>query len=425
MGTLVVKVLVHDYAGHPFQVHLSRHLATRGHEVTHAYFAEDPGPKGMLHCRQSDPSTLEFAPITIGRRYDKSLLLARRFNDMEYGRRAARIIRDLKPDVVISGNTPTEAQAAIVAECKAVPSGFVYWLQDFYSIAVSMLLRKRLGNAGRLIGLYYRWLERSQLRNSDAVVIISEDFRALASVWAGSDAKVRTITNWAALEDIPVRTKENNWSREHALHGDFTFVYSGTLALKHNPDLLVRLAQNCGPRTLVVVVAQGAGMKHLEDAKAKHRLDSLRLLPLQPIARFPEVLATGDVLVAVIEADAGTYSVPSKVQSYLCAGRSILLAAPGENLAARVVARENAGIVVAPDGSDFMAAAIRLRHDNELRAQQGANGRAYAEKAFDMIKIVDAFEETLCAVIPSKSSISVGPASANGIYGLQYKRAGH
>ena len=55
----------------------------------------------------------------------------------------------------------------------------------------------------------------------------------------------------------------------------------------------------------------------------------------------------------------------------------------------------------------------------------GANGRAYAERAFDMMKIVDAFEETLYAVIPSKSSNSVGAASANGIYGLQYKRAGH
>jgi colanic acid biosynthesis glycosyl transferase WcaI len=131
------------------------------------------------------------------------------------------------------------------------------------------------------------------------------------------------------------------------------------------------------------------------------------------------------VLVAVIEADAGTYSVPSKVQSYLCAGRPILLAAPSENLAARVVARENAGIVVAPDGSDFMAAAIRLRHDNELRAEQGANGRAYAERAFDMIKIVDAFEETLCAAIPSKSFNSIRRASAGSIYGLQYNRRGH
>ena len=72
-----------------------------------------------------------------------------------------------------------------------------------------------------------------------------------------------------------------------------------------------------------------------------------------------------------------------------------------------------------------MAAAIRLRHDNELRAQQGANGRAYAEKTFDMIKIVDAFEETLCAAIPSKSFNSVRRASACSIYGLQYNRHGH
>ena len=55
-------------------------------------------------------------------------------------------------------------------------------------------------------------------------------------------------------------------------------------------------------------------MNQLEDAKAKHRLNSLRLFPLQPIARFPEVLAAGDVLVAVLEADAGAYSVPSKVR---------------------------------------------------------------------------------------------------------------
>ena len=64
--------------------------------------------------------------------------------------------------------------------------------------------------------------------------------------------------------------------------------------------------------------------------------------------------------------------------------------------------RENAGIVVAPDGRDFIAAAIRLRDDNELRAQQGANGRAYAERAFDMMKIVDAFEETSSCGNPLK-----------------------
>ena len=34
-----MKIIVHDYAGHPFQVQLSRRLASRGHEVLHLYCA--------------------------------------------------------------------------------------------------------------------------------------------------------------------------------------------------------------------------------------------------------------------------------------------------------------------------------------------------------------------------------------------------
>jgi glycosyltransferase involved in cell wall biosynthesis len=168
------------------------------------------------------------------------------------------------------------------------------------------------------------------------------------------------------------------------------------LGLKHNPELLLRLARECGPGACVVVVAQGAGMKQLEAAKAEQHLDALRLLPLQPAGVLPEVLAAGDVLVAVIEVDAGSYSVPSKVQSYLCAGRPILLASPPENLAARVVTREAAGLVVTPDDeAGFLAAAHRLRTDAALRVQQGASGRAYAERTFDTMKIADLFEQVL------------------------------
>jgi glycosyltransferase involved in cell wall biosynthesis len=393
-----MKIFVHDYAGHPFQVHLSRYLARRGHDVTHAYFADDPGPKGVLQRQPDDPPSLHFAGITIGKPYDKTSLISRHFNDLAYGRRAAELVRELRPDVVISGNTPTAAQMAIIRACQSRQAGFVYWLQDFYSIAVSKLLTKRLGPAGRLIGWYYRWLERRQLRASDAVVIITEDFRPLAAAWAGSDKKVHTIENWAALDDIPLGAKTNPWACAHDVAQDFTYVYSGTLGLKHNPGLLLRLAQACGPGDAVVVVAQGAAMKQLEAARTEQNLTALKLLPLQPAALLPDVLASADVLVAVIEADAGTYSVPSKVQSYLCAGRPILLAAPAENLAARVVQTQAAGLVVSPDDeAGFLAAAAQLRADPALRARQSANGRAYAERTFDTAKITDLFEEVLYA----------------------------
>src|SRR5260370_32791858 len=121
-----MKVRVHDYAGHPSQVHLSRQLAVRGHDVTHAYFAEDPGPKGVLHSQKDDPLSLHFVAISIGRPYDKSLLVTRHVNDVEYGRRATEFIKDLRSDVVISANTPAGAQAAIIRGAKAVQAGVIF-----------------------------------------------------------------------------------------------------------------------------------------------------------------------------------------------------------------------------------------------------------------------------------------------------------
>jgi putative colanic acid biosynthesis glycosyltransferase WcaI len=194
-----------------------------------------------------------------------------------------------------------------------------------------------------------------------------------------------------------VRHKDNLFSREHGLNDRFAFVYSGTLGRRHNPHLLVRLAETVAPYgSIVVVVAQGVAMKQLYDAKAARRLDALRLLPLQPAEVLPDVLATADVLIAMIESDASTFGVPSKVPSYMCAGRPILLVAPKENLAARTVARAAAGIVVDPaDEVSFLAAARRLRDDARLRAELAANGRAYAEETFDISRITDEFEAVL------------------------------
>ena len=43
-----MKIIVHDYAGHPFQVQLSRKLAARGHDVLHLYCASTHTPRGEL-----------------------------------------------------------------------------------------------------------------------------------------------------------------------------------------------------------------------------------------------------------------------------------------------------------------------------------------------------------------------------------------
>ncbi|MBE3144590.1 MAG: hypothetical protein IMZ61_11795 [Planctomycetes bacterium] len=168
--------------------------------------------------------------------------------------------------------------------------------------------------------------------------------------------------------------------------------------MKHNPDLLLQLslAFAGNPVGWVVVISQGLGADWLKERISAQNLGNLTVLDYQPLEVLPDVLAAGDVLVAILEPEAGIYSVPSKVLSYLCAGRSLLLAMSPDNLAARTVVEAQAGVVVNPDNlSGFVSAARNLMERPDLREFYGKNARRYAEMHFDIDQITWQFEEIL------------------------------
>jgi glycosyltransferase involved in cell wall biosynthesis len=213
--------------------------------------------------------------------------------------------------------------------------------------------------------------------------------------------KITVIENWAPVDEITPRPHDNAWKREQGLSGKTVILYSGTLGLKHNPALLSRTAlhfQNQKRDDIVVVVAtQGLGAEFLKKEADERQIRNLKVLPWQPYERLPEVLATGDILTAIIEPHAGLFSVPSKILSCLCAGRPVVAAIPADNLAARTIERAGAGLIVPPgDETAFVAGLERLLADCEMRAQLGSAGRAYAEEHFDIRKIASHFA-ALCA----------------------------
>jgi colanic acid biosynthesis glycosyl transferase WcaI len=303
---------------------------------------------------------------------------------------------------VLSSNAPTEAQGPALVAAKKCGARFLIWHQDFYSIAVDKLVRKRIPILGAVIGKYYRWLERRQLQASYHIVAITADFVPIMEKEFGvPEKKVSVIPNWAPIYNLPVLPKDNEWSRTHHFQDRFVFLYTGTLGMKHNPDLLLQLALQCRehPRAEVVVISEGIGANWLRERVDEHKLTNLRVLPYQPFNVLPQVLASGDVLVAVLEDDAGVFSVPSKVLTYLCAARPLLLAVPSVNLAARIIQQESAGLTVPPSGTaEFLSAANRLMTEPETARDMAARARAYAEKHFNITAIANRFEGLLTVV---------------------------
>jgi glycosyltransferase involved in cell wall biosynthesis len=389
-----MRVVVHDYAGHAFPAQLARSLAGRDHDVLHLQLASFVSGKGRVEREPDDPSGLEFERVDLGGEFAKYDVRRRIAHERRIGRELTARITAFRPDAVLS-NAPLLVQARVQGAARELGAGFVFWQQDVISAAA----RRVLGNSSRPLGAAAQHavvpLERRLLRRSDGIVIIADDFLPLLRRWGVEQKRVTVIENWAPIDELPALPRDNLWAREHDLEGKAVFLYSGTLGFKHDPSLILELARWAGGQeALVLVVSEGPGADWL----AEHALpdDALRLLPYQPYDRLPEVLGSADVLVAVLEPEAGAFSVPSKVLSYLCAGRPLLAALPADNLAAKVVARSGGGIVVLPRDVDaLLAAAAELRGDPQRRAKLGEAARAYAETTFDLDAITDRFEEVL------------------------------
>jgi putative colanic acid biosynthesis glycosyltransferase WcaI len=390
-----MRVLVHDYAGHPFQVQLSRELARRGHDVLHLHCGSLGTGKGAVERRADDVPHFRVDAVHLPRKFEKYSPWMRLRHERSYGVKLTTRLREFRPDVVLSANTPLIAQRILLSESERLGSRFVFWQQDILGIGTRRVLERRYPLIGGAIGNRFVALERSLLLRSDAVIVISDGFLPTLEELRIPAAKVHVIENWAPIDELPIRPRENEWAREQRLVGKRVILYSGTLGLKHNPDLILQLALRVRsePNVEIVVVSEGLGAEWLDQHRATKKLENLRLLPVQPYAMLPDILASGDVLLTILEADAGVFSVPSKVLSYMCAGRPLLAAIPAENLAAMLVRQSGGGIVVDPrDSEGLLSGGMRLLHDGRLRCELGQRARRYAERSFDVRQIANRFE---------------------------------
>ena len=377
---------------------LSRTLAKRGHLVLHLYSGSNPTPHGNLNKLHTDSEDFHCFPLYLSQPFAKYSFVKRRFQEVEYGKILSREVHKFKPEVIISANTPLEAQNILLKSQRDQGTKFIYWLQDLHGIAIKKILHNKYYMLGDIVGYYYKHLELSMLKRSDHVIAITEDFLPILNQAHIKQEKLHIINNWAPLEELPIQPKDNPWARQHDLHDKVCFIYTGTLGLKHNPEMLVKLAIHLQkrPDVKIVIISEGLGADFLRAKKDELGLDNLLLLGFQPFAALPQIHGAADILVAILEREAGIFSVPSKILSYHCAGRPLLLAVPADNLAARIVRENEAGVIVSPDDDqEFYAAAEKLLGDEELRRRCGRNARNYAEKVFDIDKITDKFERII------------------------------
>ena len=319
--------------------------------------------------------------------------------ELSYGRRAARVIAAKDPAVAVISNVPLLAHSVLARRLARHGVPMVFWHQDIYSEAIGSAARRRLPmrrSTGRLGGGAPRAHDRTaECGDRGDLADVPGTARRL-----GRRRQVDRCPQLGAHRRAArCALRTTTGGARAGLHGHPVVLYSGTLGLKHDPSVLALIAQRLReshPDARVVVISEGKGRDWLEGWKRDHgaAADNLVLLDFQPYEDLPAVMGSADVLVAVLEPDASRFSVPSKVLTYLCAGRAIVGVLPPDNSAAEILLSHGAGLVVDPARRDDVAFEVaRLVDDEACRGAMGRAGRRYAERAFSPETAADRFVE--------------------------------
>ncbi|ORB55047.1 hypothetical protein BST42_09770 [Mycolicibacterium rhodesiae] len=380
-------------------------MARRGMVVEHCYSSEYVGGKGRLELERDDPKTLSFTSITAERPFEKYGPVGRFRYELSYGRAWTDRIREARPDVVIICNTPLFAAERFRRFARRTRTPWILWHQDIISLALGEELHRKFPKSIAQVGArVLSALERRITKSATRVVAIGEEFQShYSQQWKLNRPGVSVIPNWAPLEDITPRSLENPWSTEWIPErGSLTLLYAGTLGRKHNPHLLVDLIKAARCRGLdarLVVASEGEGADLILARTGDFPQGTIRVIAFQPADQLPDMLSAADVLVAILEPEASKFSIPSKVLSYLAAGRPVLGLMPAHNPAANDIAA--AGGLVAPPTPEGVAHAVEwlasISNDPASRAQLGIRSRMLAEQRFDINKIADQFYDLLVA----------------------------
>src|SRR5580704_3045311 len=176
---------------------------------------------------------------------------------------------------------------------------------------------------------------------------------------------------------------------------DFLAMYTGNIGKKQDLMNVVRAAELSKHLTDLtwVLVGEGEERNLIDEAIRQRGLTNIRLLPLQPVSTLAEMYSAANALFIHQKAAVVDSVIPSKLLTYMAAGRPILAAVSDKSETARYVERAKCGRIIHSEDPLALAEAARsLRDDGALREALGSNGRAYVLEHFTKEKILREYE---------------------------------
>jgi colanic acid biosynthesis glycosyl transferase WcaI len=386
----------------PFTTGLCEHLASHGNEVTAVtafpYYPEWrvwDGYRGSLYRRELI-NGVEVRRVGHFVPAKPSSLIQRLVYDVSFTLAAfiAALFTGKCDLIYCSCPPPTVALAAyLLGILKRAP--FVMKLTDLASDAA---LSTGIVKSSWCIRLA-RVFEAFTYRKALAVICLCQGFIDRLIERGVPQEKLHLIPDWGDTKEIRPQPRDASFRQAYNISpGVFLVLHTGNMGKKQDLTNVVLAAElsRSDPDLVWLLVGQGEERAELEKKIQQRGLTNIRLLPLQPVEALSRMYAASDALLVNQRKAVEDAVIPSKLLTYMAAGRAVVAAVSERSETARQVRRANCGVVApAEDPRALLEAVCALRSAPAFCQRLGKNGRAYAEANFTRSSVLQRYDEFL------------------------------
>lgn len=366
----------------PYTTQLCEHLAERGAEVTvftgvphYPSWTVDRRDRFRLRRRETH-GNLEVLRL---RHYvpRRQSALKRGLYELTFALNVALQRSGERPDVVLA--VVPSLFSAVVAQRIASRAGvrLIVWVQDVMGRAAAQSGMSGGGKVARAVEVVESWV----LNRADEVLVLNSHFAEYVGEAGVAPEHVTLRPNWSHVP-TPAGTNRDEIRRRHGWRdGETVVLHTGNMGLKQALENVVAAGRvvDDTARGAVRFVLMGDGSQRAFLEADAQGVEAVQFLPPAPSEEYADVLAAADMLLVNERATSIDMSLPSKLTSYLRAGRPVVAASPRSGGTAAEVLRSGGGIVVAPeDPAELVREIMDLAADPLSMELFGDTGQKYA-----------------------------------------------
>jgi len=360
---------------------------------------------------QKLPAVENYKGITIRRvwntHFHRSNILGRLLNEITFivSLIFALLFSHLEKGVFLIVTNPPllPVVGLILKRIKKIP--YIYLVYDIYpDIAV------KLGylSPNSTLTRFFETVNRRAFVNADKIIVLGEYMKDIIGQklvkYTQCLNKIEVIHNWADERQIFTVLKDSNWFiKEHGLEGKFVVLYSGNLGISHPLEFVVEVANKLKDKDIIFLFIGNGGKKPILEKMTKDmELNNVKFLPYQDKEVLSYSLSSGDVAIITMEEGIEGLSVPSKLYSFLAAGRPILGIVSKKSEVALIVEKANCGYIIEQSDVDKLYSAIESLYNNpKLLFELSGNARKLFESNFTRNRMTKRYFDVISSVLDS------------------------